>query len=155
MKNNQLTALKNITNILNEFLESFDCTAMPDTDFAYYTASNTISYAFVLADNHEKTFIKFVHNLFPNINANIFLWSFLHELGHHETEDDFEDEEWDEYLNIVHTIKNDEEYYNLPIEFAATYWAGEYIMNHESEIKTLWNKLAPAIQIFYNEMEVL
>ena len=85
-----------ISNILNDFLEPFECTAYADTDFAYYMQSNKISYALVITDKHEKTFMNFVTKLFPNIKADPFLWSFLHELGHHETADDFEDEEYEE-----------------------------------------------------------
>ena len=46
------------------------------------------------------------------------------------------------------------EYYNLPIEYAATYWAGKYMISHKDEIKNLWNQLMPLIQDFYKEMEV-
>ena len=151
---NQIKKLQNITNILNAFLEPFDCEAAASTDFAYYTASNTISYAFVVSDEHADSFLKFTHSLFPNINANVFLWSFFHELGHHEAEDDFEDEEWEEYREKASKCSSDEEYYNLPIEYAATYWAGQYMTNHYNEIKKLWNDLIPAIKNFYHEMEV-
>lgn len=150
----QLKSLQHITDILNDFLEPFDCTAAPDTDFAYYTASNTISYALTFADCHEKTFMNFVHNLFPLVHANIFLWSFFHELGHHETEDDFEDREWKKYRKDITKCTTDEEYYNLPIEYAATYWAGEYLTNHIDEVIDLWNKLIPVIKNFYSVMEV-
>lgn len=154
MINNQFTSLITITNILNDFLKPFDCITVLDTDFAYYSASNLITYAFIIADKHEKTFTKFVNNLFPNVKANIFLWSFLHELGHHETEDDFEDEEWEEYREKAPKCSSDEEYYNLPIEYAATYWAGQYMTKHYNEIKKLWDNLIPAIKNFYYEMEV-
>ena len=154
MIDKQNSNLQKITNILNNFLEPFECTTEVDTDFAYYTASNLITYAFVLTDKHETTFINFTHTLFPEVKADIFLWSFLHELGHHETEDDFEDYEWEEYLNKAPLIKNDYEYYNLPIEYAATYWAGKYMISHKDEIKNLWNQLMPLIQDFYKEMEV-
>ena len=154
MTDKQNNALQNITHLLNIFLEPFECTANLDTDFAYYSASNLITYTFVVADKHEKTFTDFTRTLFPQIEANIFLWSFLHELGHHETEDDFEDNEWEEYLNKIDFIKNDYEYYNLPIEYAATYWAGKYMINHKDEIKNLWDQLMPLIQSFYKEMEI-
>ena len=155
MTDNQTKSLQKITNILNDFLAPFDCNAEAGSDFAYYMASNMITYSFTVSYEHEETFMHFTHELFPDINADIFLWSFLHELGHHETENDFEDEEWDEYLNICNIIEDDYEYYHLPIEYAATYWAGKYITNHESEIKALWDQLVPAFQNFYKEMEVL
>lgn len=148
--------LKTITNILNDFLEPFDCVAEPGEDFCYHLSSNTINFAFVVVDKYEKTFMEFVEKLFPRINANPFLWSFLHELGHHETEDDFEDEEWSEYTEAVHGPEpiDDFTYYNLPIERAATKWAGNFMIEHENEVRELWYKLVPAIYAFYKEMEV-
>jgi len=41
------------------------------------------------------------------------------------------------------------EYYNLPVEYAATAWAGNYMRTHVEEISTLWSKLQPAIMNFY------
>ena len=146
--------LQVITNILNEFLEPFDCTAEIGSDFCYNLSSNTINFTFLIIDKHEKTFNSFVKNLFPDIHADIFLWSFLHELGHHETEDDFEQEEWDEYMEITKKDIDDFTYYNLPIEKAATEWAGNFMIEHENEVKILWNRLRPRIYAFYEEMEV-
>ena len=151
----QMQALNNITDILNNFLEPFECYAVPASDFAYYIASNRITYALAVSDKHEKTFMNFVHDLFPDIKADVFLWGFLHELGHHETEDDFEDDDWKFYYSkLRQKFDNDYDYYNLPIERAATEWAGRYMINHTKEIKSLWNKLVPAIKNFCKMMEV-
>ena len=145
---------KKINEILNAFLEPFECTASLDTDFAYYTNKNLITYAFFTPEKNSKSFLKFCENLFPNIHADIFLWSFMHELAHHETEDDIEDEEWEEYEEkITHNI-SDEEYYNLIPERAATVWAGEYIQSHVDEVAELWNELQPAIENFYSKLNV-
>ena len=112
--------LNNITNILNDFLEPFDCTAKVDTDFAYYVKTNTSGYALIVASKHEKTFMHFAETLFPEIKADPFLWSILHELGHHETEDDFEDEEYEAYNKRLKFPISDEEYYHLPIRCNAS-----------------------------------
>ncbi len=144
--------LDKITNILNDFLAPFDCVAEPGTDFEYYTGSNTICFALTVSDKHETSFIKFAESLHP-IHADIFLWSFLHELGHNQTEDDFEDDDT-EYWDQVLRVKTDEEYYNIPQEYAATNWAGEYMEEHAEELGKLWNLLAPAIKAFYKTMEV-
>lgn len=146
--------LNQITNIINDFLAPFDCTAEPGTDFAYYNRKNKITFALTVVDTFSDSFVKFAESLYP-IHADIFLWSLLHELGHHETEDDFEDEDEDYYYAALKTIKTDEEYYNLPQEYAATAWAGEYMETHEVEVARLWNKLAPAIKNFYKKMELI
>lgn len=143
--------LDKITNILNSFLEPFECEAFAAGDFAYYSGSNTISYALLIADTHEKSFMNFTRDFFPAINADPFLWSFLHELGHHETEDEFEEEDFEDYMRINQNEISSEEYYTLPIEFAATQWAAEFMTDHTKEVETLWNKLKPEIKDFFTE----
>lgn len=147
--------LDQITNIINDFLAPFHCIAEPGIDFSYYNRKNKITFALAVTDIHADTFINFIESIFPTVHADIFLWSLLHELGHHETEDDFEDEDEDYYYAALKTIKTDEEYYNLPQEYAATIWAGEYMETHQVEVARLWNDLAPAIQNFYKKMEVI
>lgn len=147
-------ALSRITNILNEYLEKFDCNAEPDSNFAYISDTNSIHYALAVAEEHEKSFMEFLHKLFPEVNADIFLWSLFHEIGHNETEDDFTDEEEEEYREKACSNISNEEYYNLPMEYAASYWAGTYMKEHPKEVKNLWKKLQPAIKDFYEKMEI-
>ena len=143
-----------ITNILNEFLAPFDCEARLGTDFAYYTDDNSISYAIITPEKDETEFINFAEKLFPDVKANAFIWSILHELGHHETEDDFEDDEWEDYMTLTLLDISNEVYFELDIERAATVWAGEYIQSHMEEVTELWNKLQPAIKNFYTELNI-
>lgn len=145
--------INEITGILNDFLKPFDCTAEFGKDFAYYSESNTITYSLLVLDSNEKTFSNFVKALFPEITADIFLWSFLHEIGHNMTKDVFDDEEWAKYRIDARTCSNDYQYYNLPIEKAATVWAGEYMLTHTEEVAILWNKLSSTIANFYKKME--
>ena len=142
-----------INNILNDFLKPFDCTAVFDKDFAYYSDLNTITYSLIVLDSCSKTFSCFTKALFPEINADIFLWSFLHELGHNMTEDDFDEDEWNQYRKDAVSCSNDYQYYNLPIEKAATAWAGEYMLTHTEEVAILWNKLSSTIAEFYEKLE--
>ena len=143
--------LDRITNIINNFLEPFDCVAFAGTDFNYYPASNTIEFALTVIDEHANSFKQFAESLHP-VHSDIFLWSLMHELGHAETEDEFDDDE--EYEAAAANVISDEDYYNIPQEYAATDWAGEYMTEHEDEMIQLWNELAPAIKAFYDAMEV-
>lgn len=152
MKRNLIKASKTITNILNDFLKDFDCEAHLGTDFEYFGGNNLIFYALATPQQQVDAFMDFATSLFPNVKADVFLWSFFHELGHNQTEDDFTDEEWEEYTHTVKHLlpgKDDMTYFNLPQEYAATHWAGEYLTTHVEEVSALWNKLAPAIQNFY------
>ena len=145
---------KPITDILNKFLAPFECVAYLGTDFCYMTTTNSIEYTFVIGEEDDSEFQKYCNSLFPEIKADTFLWSFLHELGHHETEDDFEEEEWYEYQRRISSGINNDEYFRLPIENAATTWAGEYILTHKAEIAEFWNELSSAIKTFYTNLKV-
>ena len=150
----KLIDFSKIDNILNGFLEPFECTARLSTDFAYFNAENLITYSVAVASRCEDSFMTFVKDLFPEIDADIFLWSILHELGHHETEDDFDEDEWEDYMIKSTTVKTDMEYYNLPIERAATEWAGEFMLEHTDEITALWKELQAAIVEIYIELKI-
>ena len=147
-----MSAITELNKVLNDFLEPFDCSAYFNDDFCYWYVGSKINYTLVVTDNQADSFLAFAESLFPSIHADIFLWSFLHELGHHETLDDFDEETHLLYRTIVNNENlSDEEYYNLPLEKAATEWAGNYMLSHISEISKLWNKIAPLIQQFYKE----
>ena len=147
-------ASKGITDVLNDFLKPFDCVAYLGTDFCYHTATNSISIALFVTEEADRSFNDFIKTEFPKIDASLFIWSFLHELGHHETEDDFEDEEFDEYMRRTSSkdITN-EEYYHLPIEYAATRWAGDYIQSHADEIARLNQDVTAAMYKFLEAVD--
>ena len=138
-----------ITEILNDFLKPFDCVSNFGETFGFYSISNTVEFALTVKDVHDKTFMDFVTKRYPDIRADIFLWSFLHEVGHHETENDFDDDEWENYMRAIFNCEDDMEYYHLSIECAATDWAGNYMRTHTDEVSALWKKLQPAIMNFY------
>ena len=142
-----------VNTIINNFVSQFDCYAEAGYDFAYHSDKNLITYSFVVLDDFAESFPRFAESIHP-VKADIFLWSLLHEIGHHETEDDFTEEEEEEYREIASSNISAEEYYNLPIEYAATDWAGEYMETHSAEVAQFWNELAPAIQEVYKAMEV-
>lgn len=146
--------------ILEEYLQDFlkrndiECNLLFGNSFAYLPFSNTIAYSLVVGDTSSKTFLSFTKNLFPEITADIFLWSFLHEVGHYETTDDFDEYEYEEYYFLINQEGLDDEfYYNLPIERAATIWAGEFMKNNTAEVQRLWNNIQPVIQAMYEKGE--
>ena len=69
--------------------------------------------------------MNFVHDLFPDIKADIFLWSFLHELGHHFNR---------EVVICADKLVGDnmEEHLTLPHEVIATDWASNWLQNKEN-----------------------
>ncbi len=153
-----LKGINEINVLINKFLEPFDLTAELGTDFDYCFLENKIHYALVVGDISSKLFIENAEARFPEAHADIFLWSLLHEIGHSETLDDLEDgveklcmeikrglnEHTGWSIEHRHTI-----YFNCPDEYAATDWAGEYIITHNNELTIFWNKLQKAINNFY------
>lgn len=148
---------KYYVNTINEYLQEFldrnefDCDVELGTDFAYWYSKSLITYTLAITDKQGESFVAFAESLFPDIKADVFLWSFLHELGHHETLDDFDGVAHFVYHQIVNSDipMSANYYYNLPIEKAATEWAGEFMRNNTDEVYRLWQKVQPVIKKIY------
>ena len=84
---------KSIDNILNKFLKSYGLTVFAGTDWAYYYTSDKIEYAFVSMSVMDNYYQRFIKSLGFEGNADLFIISLLHELGHHMTLDDLTDDE--------------------------------------------------------------
>lgn len=148
-----MKGIQEINNILNEFLEEFECTADIGTDFEYIYVENKIHYALVVADKMEQGFMRSVERLNPLVKCDIFLWSFLHEIGHNETIEELTDEESD-ISNITKEwiaagAVPPDAYYDCPDERMATEWAVRYANSHIEELMNFWSKLQKAIINFY------
>ena len=155
-----LKGVKRISRIINEFLKPFECTARMGTDFCYLYHKNLIFYSIVWMNNGAEDFLNSVLRLEPEVEADVFLWSLLHEVGHHETYDEISDEENDYCDDTKKKIEEgelpNELYYDMIDERLATEWAVEYANTHKEELKAFWEKLQPAIMDFYrlNKVEV-
>ena len=174
----ELKGVEEVTAIINEFLEPYELTCELGADFAYYPGEDRITYAFTYVDIDASGFMASVERLNPEVNADIFLWSLLHEIGHHETIDMMTNREnrycdrFKKKLNKrtekinkrlakgkkvkLSAMAELEAYYDVLDERLATEWAVEYANTHQEELAEFWEKLAPAIKNFYelNEVEV-
>lgn len=151
-----------LTKILNDFLKPFNTSCYYGADFGYSPILRTIYYSLVMTDTGSKVFMEHFNSIAPDITCDVFLASFLHELGHHMTLSTFSEEEIDEYYDDVEYIRahleegefSDEEYFNLPVEAAATNWAINFIRNNAFILAKLWTKVQSAIlEIYENEVE--
>lgn len=153
-----LKGIVKIDKVLNDFLEQFECTARLSTDFGYYHTENLITYALVEAETSKTSFMQSIERLKPNVTADVFLWSLLHEIGHHETMDYMTDKQEQTSNKIKNEIMKHKrptsDYYNAPDENLATTWAVEYAETHTEELLTFWNKLQKAIMDFYKENNI-
>lgn len=159
----RLKGLENIENILNNFLKEFDCEAEISSDFAYWSAKNLITVALTVSESNDRDFQEFCRKLEPSLRCDTFLLSFFHELGHHETIDEWEDDEYldmmiqKEKINKMKVSQKEKNfiYFNTPDEKRATEWGLTYIMNHSQEIALLWNNLQQAILKFYELNDII
>jgi hypothetical protein len=154
--------MKEERKILNKkvtlFVQSFDedLTAKLGIDFEYSFEKERVQFPLDVDDIHDIYFVDFINKVFGYKVKNVYMMSLLHELGHHFTGFDFDDEEEEHYLKRIKKIskqlsKNPEdrmsyfEYYSLPQEIAATAWAVNYYRNNEKEIRREWKKIKKAL----------
>lgn len=167
----KLKNVATINKILNEFLEEFDAVCDMGPDFCYWTSDSTIHYSLVVSDRHNTHFMNNFHRLAPDVQCDVFLASFLHELGHHETLhliDEADEAYCRDYKEMLHQRLDNEkptaeveadiyqQYFDLPDEYEATAWAIEYMRENADKVKELWEKVKVAIMDFYkaNNVEV-
>lgn len=145
----KILGLEKLNKTLNTFAEQFECTVAPDTDFFCYLAENKITYALAVSEKSNRAFMSRVRRLYPDIKADVFLWSFLHEIGHIETADDLTDNEWQEVLAAKNCELSHEEYFELLDEYLATDWAANYMRKHEKEVAKFWCSVQQNIMDIY------
>ena len=145
----KLLGLEELTKTLSVFAEQFNCTVTPDIDFFCYFAENRVTYALVTSEKSNNAFMNRVRSLYPDINADVFLWSFLHEIGHIETGDEISEPEWKRISEIKSTELTHEVYFELPDEYLATEWAACYMRQHPEEISTFWTAVQHDIMEVY------
>jgi hypothetical protein len=163
-----LIGIDRINKILTDFLQECgydDIRVKEDTDFCYYPVTQVIGYSFLCPQRDNDLFLEFIKDLKPLVTFDIFLWSFLHELGHYETYDDLDEDELAYSFDVktrlqkLYVVDNQyynqnvstifKEYFSLPDEYAATTWAVNFANKNIDKLWSLWNKLQPAIMNFY------
>ena len=155
----ELKGVIEINEIISELVSQFDCTCDMGLDFSYYYDSSKITWTVLITETADSSFNEFVKKEYPEITADIFLWSLLHEIGHHETCDFWSESEqlhFDKLKDELEKENTDKdyltsciEYYHIPDEYEATKWAANYILNNEDYLKDFWERLQEAIINFY------
>ena len=123
---------KKITNFVKNFgIRRAFCT----DNFFYNIKKNTINFS-VYIDDREPAHIKFINNKYDtDITDWYFIFSLLHEIGHHETMDELTDNDWLTEI-LVRNHCDSEIYWNLKAEDLANRWAIQYLIDHTEEC---WN----------------
>ena len=119
----------------------------------YFEYRNGIIKFTILSHPLDETFIDFVNNKYnTDITSWYFIFSILHEVGHHVTlstlsEDDLK---WEYVIRTFGNLTN-EEYFNLPSEDLANKWAIDYILNHQQECWDFQRKCSKIMRHIYKK----
>ena len=158
----ELKGVDSLEKVVNDFLSEFGVTASLGEEFCYYFGEDEIDFALAVGPSHEH-FMAHFKQLAPEIECDPFLISLLHELGHHETLYEMDDDEElfcrtaKTHLETELFLTNDketrkslhEEYYNLPDESLATQWAIDYIRQNPNKVANFWVAVQAEIFKFY------
>ena len=124
------------------------------------------SVMFKLTENtiEDILFCEYVKERFNYNIRHIFVFSLLHEIGHHKTYDDITGSVYDFCENEKERIAGDMitaddedakklewQYFNLPDEIIATQWAVNYAKNHPKKVEKMWQKMKTALFEFYKK----
>lgn len=121
-----------VTEVLTDFVRTFDeeYTVELSGDFMADNIEERIYYAPMSPAESGEAFRQNFVKRFPVCEVfSLFMLSFMHELGHLETEWDMVDD-----TDERNATKDNETYFALHNEKIATDWAGEYLTNHVAEM---------------------
>ena len=128
---------------ISKYLKKFGITrAICTNSFFYIPEGKTVCFT-ILNYTTDKDLIEFVNNKYDvDITNWYFIFSLLHEVGHHMTVDQLTDEDMAFEIaarNAILPLFGDETekrnslYFELPAEDLANRWAINYIENHTQE----------------------
>lgn len=161
----KIVGIEKIDELINGFVEKFGCTASLGEEFCYWHDDETIDYSLVISVPSDEAWKEYVKEKFNFCITNIFMFSLLHEVGHHFTMDNFSKLQQNKEQVAVAKIESDlkdsdsEEldkemyikYFDLPMEKSATKWAVKYYRTHRQAINRFYRKLNKELQIFYKK----
>ncbi len=159
----ELKGIEKVEKIINNFTAQFGVTAMFDTEFEAFCDEKKVGYTLIGTSESNGNFIEDAVKRYPEVNADIFLWALMHEIGHCLTDYQWTEAEKEYFWMQKDAISESEvdwEYMNtwyhaIPDEFAATQWAGEFMRNHPKKMARFWKKLQKALMDMYNENGLL
>lgn len=148
---------KRITKIVNAWLvkNGFETKVRFGNTFQYNPDTNTIMYSNTPYRYIDTLFNRCAKAYNPAVNdIDTFILGLFHELGHHETENDFNAKQWREYGRFAADLAKKDRlticdhllYFRHPLEWAATTWACDYIANNHENVKDLQKKLRPLVK---------
>lgn len=154
-----LKGLKKVTKRINKFTQkNFGLTSVCGVDFRTYPAHKEIHFCFVIPQADIDYYLNDVAERYPQVQADIFLWCLMHEIGHCMTDEIWSEEETAYFKNqkeMLAYLEDDEMrnawYHALPDEYLATRWAANYMIHNSKKIAKFWRKLQADLVEFYEK----
>lgn len=166
----KIQGIAKLNKTISKQLKPFGITkARLSTDYAYYFNSGKVDYKITDGTIEDRLFNQFVLEKFDYEIEDNFIFSLLHEVGHHKTFEDLTDEEWsycsqekdriEKEMRDAHTRyavkKLEYEYFNLIDEMLATSWAVEYAKANPRKVVKMKKKSHRALKRFYKKNGVV
>ena len=152
---------KYITALVNEYICE-DITCKFSTSFAI--ADDELFYSMFVYEDTDRDWKDWLRDTYGNRydeKFSTFVLSFLHEVGHYFTIDDFDDEEQfanKSDLTIDLDCDSDElqtekrrAYWELPVEKAATDWAIDFYNDRKNQMENFYKDVMTFVTNFYNK----
>lgn len=159
----EIKGTKKLDKLINDYVKKFGCTAELGSEFCYWHDDEVINYSLIIPVPSDKMWRAYVKKEFNFLITNIFMFSLLHEVGHHYTMDLFTECQREDEERAVEKIekvltKSDNKtldnalylkYFDLPMEKIATKWAVNYYKRHKFSINHFYKKLNKELKKFY------
>lgn len=162
----KLKGRKKLNKVVTAQLSDFGLKAKLSDTYSYCYPS-VITYK-LTETMEDELFTKFVFERFGYKIENSFIFSLLHEVGHHMANDNIVDDIYDfcqqEKERIEEAIQTADaydvvkeleyQYFTLPDEIMATQWAVNYARNNALECEVMWENIRHALIKFYTKNEL-
>ena len=149
-----------ITKRIDDFTQTYFGVATElGTDWMCFANDDLIWWTPIEMVDAAQGFLRFAACEFPlSHRISPFLLSLLHECGHILTVDDYEDADWDYYIDEVNRINSmpkgpdrDNQYYRLPQEYDATKEGVWFYETHYEICKKFEDEVMNMLKEYYKE----
>jgi len=166
----ELKGIKALNKTVSAQLKPFGISKAELSDeYAYYYDNEKVTYKITENTLEDRFFIDFVKDRFGYNVRYPFIFSLLHEVGHHKTGDDVEGLVYDfcqkEKARINKAMaktktekqakKLEYQYFNLPDEILATAWAVKWSRRNPQKIEKMWEEIKNSLLTFYNINDII
>lgn len=166
----KIKGLKKLNKTISKELIPFGIKkAFLSDEYSYIFSSEQITFKLTEDTLEDDWFAEFIQERFDYDVRYPFIISLLHEVGHHKTDEQIQNELYNfcfeekerinkemESVTTVEDAKRLEwQYFNLPDEIIATAWAVKYAKDNPKKVKKMWEKTQKALFKFYDKNNVL